>query len=198
MLEESMQRNMVIALDTGSGKTHIAVLRMKHECESREDKVRCVHVLSPARSDNSIRLQLSWFIAPTVSLCRQQRQVIATALPVSVGLISGADEPDQWKDVRLWRTVLSTHRIVVSTPQILLDALRHGYIDLGRDISLLVFDEAHHAVDNHPCNQIMKEFYFRLPVRGVDPDKPGDWIRPNVLGLTASPVFGGNIAAAFR
>jgi len=123
--------------------------------------------------------------------------VIASALPVSVGLISGADEPDQWKDARLWRTVLSTHRIMVSTPQILLDALRHGYIDLARDIGLLIFDEAHHTIDNNPYNQIMKEFYFRIP-RAAGTDNAGESTRPKILGLTASPVFGGNISGAFR
>lgn len=63
------------------------------------------------------------------------------ALPVSVGLISGSMQPDQWKNASLWRKVLETHRVMVSTPQVLLDALRHGYIVLGRDISLLIFDE---------------------------------------------------------
>jgi endoribonuclease Dicer len=118
-----------------------------------------------------------------------------------VGLISGADEPDQWKDARLWRTVLSTHKIMVTTPQVLLDALRHGYIDLGRDISLLIFDEAHHAVDNNPYNQIMKEFYFRIPpseATAPDTDSTGQWTRPKILGLTASPVYGGDIAEAFQ
>ena len=40
LLKESMHRNIVIALDTGSGKTHIAVLRIKHEVEHESRKVR--------------------------------------------------------------------------------------------------------------------------------------------------------------
>jgi ERCC4-related helicase len=39
MLEESLRRNIIIALDTGAGKTHIAVLRMKHEIELKSPKV---------------------------------------------------------------------------------------------------------------------------------------------------------------
>jgi endoribonuclease Dicer len=132
-----------------------------------------------------------------VTLCEQQRDVINMALPVSVGLISGALEPDQWKDATLWQTVLSTHRIMVTTPQVLLDALRHGFILLGRDINLLIFDEAHHAVDNHPYNRIMKEFYFDLlPRPAFDVDH--DYVRPMILGLTASPIFGGNVVKAFQ
>lgn len=40
MLEESIKHNIIIAMDTGSGKTHIAVLRIKHEVEREPSKVR--------------------------------------------------------------------------------------------------------------------------------------------------------------
>lgn len=85
---------------------------------------------------------------------------------------------------------------MVSTPQVLLDALRHGFINLGRDISLLVFDEAHHAVDNDPYNRIMQEFYFSLPPRTDGQRLVGNIVRPMILGLTASPIFGGDIIKA--
>jgi endoribonuclease Dicer len=42
MLEESLHNNIIIALDTGSGKTHIAVLRLKHEMEREPNKVRII------------------------------------------------------------------------------------------------------------------------------------------------------------
>jgi len=140
--------------------------------------------------------QVSWFLAPTVALARQQQAAVAAHLPVSVGLISGANEPDQWRDRELWRRVLNTHRIVVSTHDVLLNALRHGYIHLGADVGLLVFDEAHHAAGKHAYNILMREFYDALPRR-----VPGDKdkiMRPMILGLTASPIFGGNAERAFR
>ncbi|KAF8206369.1 hypothetical protein K438DRAFT_1578044 [Mycena galopus ATCC 62051] len=183
MLDESLQKNIIIAMDTGSGKTHIAVLRMKHEAEREPHKI-------------------SWFVAPTKALCDQQKSVIQAAIAVPVGLISGAIYPDQWKDRALWQTVLKSYRIMVSTPQVLLDALHHAYISLGIDIGLLVFDEAHHAVENHPYNEIMKNFYFSCPPRVLDPtgfqSRKGENIRPMVLGLTASPIYGGNVITAFR
>ena len=40
MLDESLRRNIIIALDTGAGKTHIALLRMKLEAEREATKVR--------------------------------------------------------------------------------------------------------------------------------------------------------------
>ena len=140
--------------------------------------------------------QVSWFLAPTVALARQQHAAIAAHLPVSVGLISGANEPDQWRDRELWCRVLTTHRVVVTTPDVLLNALRHGYVHLGNDVGLLVFDEAHHAAGKHAYNRLMREFYDALP-----PRVPGDvekTMRPVILGLTASPIFGGNAEKAFR
>ena len=85
----------------------------------------------------------------------------------------------------------------------LLDALRHAYVKMGRDIGLLVFDEAHHAADKHPYNMIMREFYDscarRTGMVGSAPTVGEDAqdIRPFILGLTASPTFGGNVDLAF-
>ncbi|KAK2462688.1 hypothetical protein APHAL10511_005304 [Amanita phalloides] len=179
MLDESLRSNIIIALDTGAGKTHIALLRMKIEAEREARKV-------------------SWFIAPTVTLCEQQRTVIKESLPVSVGYISGSMEPSQWKNASLWQEMLQTHRIMVSTPQVLLDALRHGYIVMGRDINLIVFDEAHHASRSHPYNMIMQEFYFHLPNRSSPDIQDASFVRPMIMGLTASPIYGGNAIIAFQ
>jgi endoribonuclease Dicer len=131
-------------------------------------------------------------------LCEQQKHVIEVHIPVSVGIISGAaNKPDQWKNHILWDRVLKTHRIIISTPQVFLDALGHGYISLGRDISLLVFDEAHHAVENHPYKRIMTDFYLKLPRRDQHLKNSLE-VRPSILGLTASPIFGGNVFKAFE
>jgi ERCC4-related helicase len=33
MLDESMKRNVIVAMDTGSGKTHVAIARIQAELE---------------------------------------------------------------------------------------------------------------------------------------------------------------------
>lgn len=43
------------------------------------------------------------------------------------------------------------------TAQIFYDCLTKGYIKLGR-INLIMFDECHRAVNNHPMRQIMQLF----------------------------------------
>lgn len=52
----------------------------------------------------------------------------------------GADGMDTWTDIRLWNDFLLNVGVVVSTPQVLFDAVSHGFVKLER-LSLIVFDE---------------------------------------------------------
>ncbi|KAI4957002.1 Dicer-like protein 2 [Alternaria arbusti] len=48
MVEESMNGNVIVVMDTGSGKTHIAIERTRAELETCEpDKVRIPAAKSP-------------------------------------------------------------------------------------------------------------------------------------------------------
>jgi ERCC4-related helicase len=53
-----------------------------------------------------------------------------------------------------------------------------------QNLSLLIFDEAHHVRKYHPANRIMRDFYHRIKV------EDGEHSVPHILGLTASPTFG--------
>ena len=52
----------------------------------------------------------------------------------------GRDGVDKWTDQKLWDAVLTNVRVVVGTPQVLADALTHGFVRMSR-LALLVFDE---------------------------------------------------------
>ena len=80
----------------------------------------------------------------------------------------------------MWDAALSGRHGIISTPQILLDALSHGFVSL-ESISLFVIDEAHHGNKNHPTNATMQLFYH--PLRERDSTKV-----PHILALTASPM----------
>lgn len=54
MLDISLHRNVIIALDTGAGKTHIAVLRLRFEVAQEERKVG--HYL--------LHLHIDFFVPP--------------------------------------------------------------------------------------------------------------------------------------
>ncbi|OAP55833.1 hypothetical protein AYL99_09985 [Fonsecaea erecta] len=168
MLEQSLVQNIIAVMDTGSGKTQIAILRIQEELE------RCSQD------------KLVWFLAPTVALCTQQYEVMLSQLPAArIKLLLGADNVDRWSEQRIWDAALRGVRIVVSTHAVLLDALAHGFVQMTR-LALLVFDEAHHCRKKHPANRIMEDFYHPQKQRS-GPDSV-----PHILGLTASPIVKSN------
>ncbi|MCJ1389575.1 Dicer-like protein 2 [Xylographa bjoerkii] len=146
MLGESMQRNIIVAMDTGSGKTHIALLRIAAELE------RC----GPEN--------LVWFLCPTVVLAQQQYEYFGKHLRcVQIRLLTGNDGVDRWGEKQIWDDVLKDIKVVV-----LLDALVHGFVSMTR-LALLIIDECHNCTKEHSANRIMQEFYHPK-------QKLADWV----------------------
>lgn len=54
-------------------------------------------------------------------------------------IITGSDNLESWSEAT-WQGALVNVQIVVTTPQVLLDALLHGFVRIS-SIALLVFDE---------------------------------------------------------
>ncbi|KXX79980.1 Dicer-like protein 2 [Madurella mycetomatis] len=184
MLEESLKQNIIVAMDTGSGKTQVAVLRIKAELERSEKRV--------------------WFLAPTVSLAEQQFKVIQAQIPdVQSKFICGADNVQAWASKPgVWDEILLNIRVVVSTERILFDAVSHAFVPLN-SLSLIVIDEgvqlcfisfelrplisrvAHNCVKMNPVARLMNEHYSVA--------KAGGQPVPHILGLTASPLMRSNL-----
>ena len=57
-----------------------------------------------------------------------------------IQLLSGSDNIDHWTEQSIWDAVLYNVRIVLSTHQVLVDALTHAFIRMN-GIALLIFDE---------------------------------------------------------
>lgn len=94
-------------------------------------------------------------------------------------MLCGKDGVDAWTNQPIWDAALKGIDIVVATHAVLADALTHAFVRMT-NICLLVFDEAHHAANNHPAARVMT-FYHPM---SDDVERK----RPKVLGLTASPV----------
>ncbi len=78
---------------------------------------------------------------PTVELAHQQFAVVSSQIPgVQSKLLLGSDNVDKWAGPHVWEECLTNVRIVVSTFQILFDALQHAMVPLGA-LGLIVFDE---------------------------------------------------------
>ena len=168
MYDESRKRNIIVAMDTGSGKTLIAVERIRDEL---------------LRNSHGTAQKIAWFMVPSVSLAFQQLDVLQKGLgeSVVVKLLTGNDSVDTWSSQEIWDDVLSGVNVMVCTYQIYADALRHGFVKLS-DASLLVFDEAHHCNGNEAPNRIMQDFYHVQK-------KENSTTLPAILGLSASPVI---------
>lgn len=112
-------------------------------------------------------------------------------------ILTGNDKVDTW-DKSSWAIILEGTRLIVSTYQVLLDALDHAFVNMSQ-LSLIVFDEgewtnlvrymlmltmklAHNCVGKHPGGKIMSHFYHKQ-----DTDVTRSLCKPSILGLTATP-----------
>lgn len=94
----------------------------------------------------SHEIKLVWFLAPTVTLCEQQYEVFKSYLPgYGIQILSGNDDIEHWTEQSIWDAVLHGIRIVLSTYQVLLDALTHGFVRMSK-LALLIFDEGSIAI----------------------------------------------------
>ncbi|CAN4127930.1 unnamed protein product [Withania somnifera] len=156
----AMRRNTIAVLDTGAGKTNIAVMLIREIGKTLR---------------NVDEKKFIVFLAPTVHLVHQQYEVIQHHTHLAVQEYYGAKGVDEWTS-ESWKKETDDNDVLVMTPQIFLDALRKGYIKFDR-VCFLILDECHRASGNHPYARIMKEFYHQSRKRS------------KVFGMTASPVI---------
>lgn len=147
----------IIQIPTGSGKTHISVMLAS-----------LYKKLNPNR--------MVWFLTDRIPLVFQQARYIEnqtslTVLPLA-GDVQTALNPSQ----------LIKYDVLVCTVQLLINMLVIGQIRIT-DVSLVIIDEIHHAVRNHPYVVFIETFLSQIT--GAD--------RPRLLGLTASPAAGNPI-----
>lgn len=161
VLEQAKKKNTIAFLETGAGKTLIAVLLIKSICEEMQKENKKI---------------LAIFLVPKVPLVYQQAEVIRERTGYKVGHYCGEMGQDFW-DARRWQREFESKQVLVMTAQILLNILRHSIIKMEA-IHLLILDECHHAVKKHPYSLVMSEFYHTTPKEK----------RPAVFGMTASPV----------
>ncbi|XP_043525578.1 endoribonuclease Dicer [Frieseomelitta varia] len=160
LYEIACKENIIVYLPTGSGKTYIAVMLIKKlsaDIQKSYDEGR-KHTV---------------FIVNTLPLVIQQRDYIRRLTGFSCGAFSSEEGVDFWH-TKDWNAQLKQHNVLVMTSQILVNALCHGYMSLNR-INLIIFDECHRAVNDHPMRQIM-QFFQNCSKRE----------QPKVLGLSAT------------
>ncbi|MEM4282327.1 MAG: DEAD/DEAH box helicase [Candidatus Woesearchaeota archaeon] len=129
------QKNCLVVLPTGLGKTTIAMLLAAHRLK-----------LFPTSK--------VLFLAPTKPLCQQHFEVFRKGLELeedSFALFTGELSPE--KRAERWKS----SRVIISTPQGFENDIVAGRISL-KDVSLLVFDECHRAVGGYSYVWIAKRY----------------------------------------
>lgn len=162
-LEKALKQNTVVFLETGSGKTLIAIMLLRSFAHQLRKPSPFIAV----------------FLVPQVVLVTQQAEALKMHTDLSVGLYYGDMGVDFW-DGAIWKREIEKHEVLVMTPAILLSGLRHSFFHLSM-IKVLIVDECHHARGKHPYACIMTEFYHRQL-------SLGKFDLPRILGMTASPI----------
>ncbi|CAJ1794964.1 unnamed protein product [Sphenostylis stenocarpa] len=162
-LEKAIRENTIVYLETGLGKTLIAIMLLRSYAH---------HLRKPSPF-------VSVFLVPQVVLVSQQAEVVKMHTDLKVGLYWGDMGVDYW-DAATWKQEMEKHEVLVMTPVILLNCLRHSFVKLNM-IKVLIMDECHHARGKHPYACIMTEFYHHQLQSGISD-------LPRIFGMTASPI----------
>ncbi len=149
--DSSLKKNTLVVVPTGLGKTVIALILIAEKLKQKnKDKIL--------------------FLAPTKPLVTQHKKFLDTYLTIekdSTVIFTGEISPE--KRTKMWEE----KRIIVSTPQVIQNDLLSKRFSL-KDVSLIIFDEAHHAVGDY-AYVFVSEMYKRQREKH------------HIFGITASP-----------
>ncbi|CAF1418770.1 unnamed protein product [Rotaria magnacalcarata] len=144
--------NSLVSLRTGAGKTYIAALLIKY------------YYMKKQKEEN--KQFLTFFFIPNRSIRDQQVTAIR-----DVGDLRVMPCDD---DSSVHEFVQYSH-VIVCTPQKFLNCLIDKTIFFNQ-VDLLIFDECHHCIGNHPYSKIMEQYLVYHPLEH----------QPKIIGLTAS------------
>lgn len=133
--ENCKEKNSLIVLPTGLGKTIIAILIAAYRLKKYENSKILV-------------------LAPTRPLCAQQHKIFKENLKIEenkFALITGKVNKEKRK------LLYERATVIVSTPQTIENDIKNNLIDLS-NFSLLVIDEAHRSVGNYSYTFISKYY----------------------------------------
>ncbi|CAB4316121.1 unnamed protein product [Prunus armeniaca] len=168
-LEAAIKQNTIVFLETGSGKTLIAIMLLRSYAYKLRKPSPFVAV----------------FLVPQVVLVKQQAEAVKMHTDLKVGMYWGDMGVDFW-EADMWKQQIEKYEVLVMTPAILLSNLRHSFFKLSM-IKVLILDECHHARGNHPYACIMKDLadvqdFFHRQLHSDAAELP------RIFGMTASPV----------
>ena len=149
IVQSAKDSNTLVVLPAGLGKSMLSSLVMDHRLSKYEGSK-------------------ALFLAPTRPLVNQHLKTFSGLFSIPCSAVSGntakKDRESIYKD----------YQVIFATPQTIDHDLKSNAINF-KDFSLLVVDEAHHAIGNYSYVEIAKNFLVSS-------------MHPLVLALTASPA----------
>jgi ERCC4-related helicase/dsRNA-specific ribonuclease len=164
MIDHAVTENIICSLDTGSGKTHIAMQLIHHLYDAHR------------KTGRSQRSFVVMFLADRVPLVIQQAKYIQRSSKLRVAVYHGEMDLSGLEREN-WAMECKRREVIVMTAQVFYNLLAKGYMSL-RQFNMIIFDECHHTRKKHPFNVIMEEHYFTTEASE----------RPKIFGMTASPI----------
>mgnify|MGYP002803811972 CR=1 FL=1 len=169
MLEAAKERNIIVCLGTGTGKTFISIKLIEHLAQ-----------LDDIRQPFSEGVKRTIFLVNSVPLVFQQADAIESCTSLSVARYCGEmiQMDVNSRSQNDWLEDFKNNHVLVMTAQIYLDLLDSANLKLSQ-ANLLVFDECHRAKKRHEYKRIM-DCFANIPEQD----------HPRILGLTASVLDG--------
>ncbi|XP_070555365.1 interferon-induced helicase C domain-containing protein 1-like isoform X2 [Ptychodera flava] len=164
--------NCIICAPTGTGKTHVAMAITKH-CfvESLAEQAQ-------SNGGDVTFKRKAIFLVHRIPLLNQTYKRFKRHLPLlNIAKRSGASMTNTGFEM-----LVPVNDMIITTGGILKNSLTEKKVTLD-EFSLIIIDECHHAMKNHPYNVIMAE-YLRLKLSNPTTKLP------QIIGLTASPGSG--------
>ncbi|XP_069696429.1 endoribonuclease Dcr-1 [Periplaneta americana] len=157
LLDAAKERNIIVCLGTGSGKIFIATKLIQELANA---------IRRPFHHGG----KRTFYLVDTVAMVAQQASYIRHLTDLKVGEYTSSDAMDIW-DTEDWEQEFRENQVLVMTSQICLEILQCGFLQMNY-LNLIILDECHRALQDHPIRQIMKEYVT-------------SYEQPRILGLTA-------------
>ena len=178
LLEKAKQKNTIIFLETGLGKTYIGIMLIKEIFGEPLEANAKKEIDYVKKTDKKVLC-----LFQTVSLLLQQSKVIKHNTNLKILRLYGNAEKSAFFNHSKFNKTLTHYDIICATPECIYRYFTFGYLTKN-NFELILIDECHHCKGDHFYNRVLSHFIF-------DTNDKKENEKVKILGLTASPCEDG-------